>query len=292
MVGWSMGSIPYQTLSDSPNRHSLIFFIFSPLYFNMSTEISPKDTNLSKSPADTAHSFTASTLSSPVHNSHGSKGGLASATASSSTELSSLEARLREALVQFPDFPQPGILFEDILPIFKDVNLHRALITSLETKVLSSFPAPFAPQVIVGLESRGFLFGPSLALQLNAAFVPVRKRGKLPGPTLTATYTKEYGEDQFEMQADAVREGQRVLVVDDIIATGMVPRLVCHFASAHPMPMLMMLLRHTTGGSAAAAGSLVKKAGGTLLGYVFLLELAFLNGRAKLDAPAHTLLST
>jgi adenine phosphoribosyltransferase len=77
------------------------------------------------------------------------------------------------------------------------------------------------PDVIVGLEARGFLFGPSLALRLNCAFVPVRKRGKLPGPTNTASYKKEYGEDFFQMQSDAIKEGQRVLIVDDIIATGM-----------------------------------------------------------------------
>lgn len=117
----------------------------------------------------------------------------------------------------------------------------------------------------MGLEARGFLFGPSLALRLGAAFVPVRKKGKLPGPCETAGYQKEYGEDFFQMQSDGVKPGQKVLVVDDIIATG---------------------------GSAAAAGSLVKKLGGTLIGYVFILELDFLKGRAKLDAPVYTLLSS
>ena len=119
--------------------------------------------------------------------------------------------------------------------------------------------------VIVGLEARGFLFGPSLALRLGTSFVPVRKKGKLPGPTKTASYQKEYGEDFFQLQADAIKPGQRVVVVDDIIATG---------------------------GSAAAAGSLVRQLGGTLLGYVFILELDFLKGRAQLDAPVHTLLAT
>lgn len=118
--------------------------------------------------------------------------------------------------------------------------------------------------MIVALDARGFLFGPSLALRLNAGFAPVRKVGKLPGPVETASYKKEYGEDLFQIQADAVKAGQMVLVVDDIIATG---------------------------GSADAAGTLVEKLGGTLLGYLFILELDFLHGRDKLTAPVHTLLS-
>jgi len=102
-------------------------------------------------------------------------------------------------------------------------------------------------------------------LRLGAGFVPVRKQGKLPGPTETAAYEKEYGHDYFQIQGDAIKPGQRVLVVDDIIATG---------------------------GSAAAAGSLVEKLGGTLIGYVFMLELDFLKGRNKLHAPVSTLLSS
>ncbi|KAI1981221.1 adenine phosphoribosyltransferase, partial [Ophidiomyces ophidiicola] len=121
------------------------------------------------------------------------------------------------------------------------------------------------PEVIVGLDARGFLFGPSLALRLGAAFVPVRKKGKLPGPVETQGYEKEYGTDYFQIQADAVKPGQKVVIVDDIIATG---------------------------GSASAAGSLVQKLGGDLLGFVFILELDFLKGREKLSAPAYTLLSS
>jgi adenine phosphoribosyltransferase len=156
-------------------------------------------------------------------------------------------------------------LFEDILPVFADPDLHRSLVRALELHVKTHVGnGPDAkPDVIVGLEARGFLFGPSLALALGAGFVPVRKKGKLPGPTETAVYRKEYGEDLFQIQKDAIKKGQRVLVVDDIIATG---------------------------GSAAAAGTLVKTLGGILLGYVFLLELDFLQGRRKLDAPVHTLL--
>jgi len=118
--------------------------------------------------------------------------------------------------------------------------------------------------VIIGLDARGFLFGPSLALRLGSSFAPVRKRGKLPGPTEEAPFDKEYGQDFFQIQADAVKKGQTVLVVDDIIATG---------------------------GSAQAAGKLAKQLGGTLVGYLFILELDFLKGRDKLDAPVITLLS-
>lgn len=192
--------------------------------------------------------------------------------------------KLRSTLRQFPNFPSPGILFEDILPIFADPSLHESLLHALEIQILQSIkpaaklssddtlkspnlPTPPSPgiDVIVGLEARGFLFGPSLALRLGAAFVPVRKQGKLPGPTKTASYKKEYGEDFFQIQADAIKSGQKVVIVDDIIATG---------------------------GSAAAAGSLVKQLGGTLLAYIFILELDFLKGRAQLDAPVHTLLAT
>ena len=137
--------------------------------------------------------------------------------------------------------------------------------------------------IIVGLEARGFLFGPSLALNLGAGFVPVRKPGKLPGPTETAGFKKEYGEDFFQVQKDAIKPGQRVVIVDDIIATGRF-----HF-------LILVLGQNTNiflGGSAAAAGSLVKKLGGTLIGYVFILELDFLKGRAKLDSPVYTLLSS
>jgi adenine phosphoribosyltransferase len=168
-------------------------------------------------------------------------------------------------LRQYPDFPSPGILFEDILPIFQDPALHETFIHALELHILENYSHDDKPDVIVGLEARGFLFGPTLALRLGAGFVPVRKKGKLPGPTESATYEKEYGADHFEIQSDAIQKGQKVLVVDDIIATG---------------------------GSAAAAGQLVHKLGGKLLGFVMILELDFLRGREKLPAPCYTLLSS
>ncbi|KAL8902033.1 MAG: hypothetical protein Q9207_004913 [Kuettlingeria erythrocarpa] len=190
---------------------------------------------------------------------------LSASAASGSSELADLRMRLHRSLRQYPDFPSPGVLFEDILPIFADPLLHSSLVRALELHVTESYGQKQTPDVIVGLEARGFLFGPSLALTVGAGFVPVRKQGKLPGPTETAAFQKEYGTDFFQIQSDGIKPGQRVLIVDDIIATG---------------------------GSAAAAGSLVRKLGGILLGYVFILELDFLKGRAKLDAPVHTLLSS
>lgn len=145
--------------------------------------------------------------------------GQPSAHPSRTTELASLKIRLRAALRQFPDFPSPGILFEDILPIFIDPTLHEALIRSLELHVLQSGNGQ-KPDVIVGLEARGFLIGPSLALRLGASFVPVRKQGKLPGPCETQAYDKEYGQDFFQMQSGSIKPGQKVVIVDDIIATG------------------------------------------------------------------------
>lgn len=142
-----------------------------------------------------------------------------STTPSRSSELSSLKIRLRNALRQFQDFPSPGILFEDILPIFANPSLHEDLIRSLELHLLETY-GDQKPDVIVGLDARGFLFGPTLALRLGASFVPVRKKGKLPGPVETQEYEKEYGTDYFQMQADAIKPGQKVIVVDDIIATG------------------------------------------------------------------------
>lgn len=121
------------------------------------------------------------------------------------------------------------------------------------------------PDVLVGLDARGFLIGPTLALRLGCSFVPVRKAGKLPGKLQTVTYEKEYGEDSFAIQDNSIPTGAKVVIVDDLIATG---------------------------GSAAAAGELVKKCGGQLLGYIFIIELVGLNGRSKLDAPVYTLIES
>ncbi len=139
--------------------------------------------------------------------------------AARAAQLARTREQLAAALRPFPDFPAPGVLFRDIFPIFAQPALHAALLHALELLV-QTVVTDGAPDVVVGLDARGFLFGPSLALRLGAAFVPVRKRGKLPGPTLKAEYAKEYGLDVFEMQEGAIAPGQRVLIVDDIVATG------------------------------------------------------------------------
>ncbi|KAL9082047.1 MAG: hypothetical protein Q9159_006759 [Coniocarpon cinnabarinum] len=196
---------------------------------------------------------------------HESQRGQSTSHPSTPAKLASLQMKLRSALRQFPDWPTPGVLFEDVMPIFADPKLHADLIDALELHILSTFGEHRKPDVLVALEARGFLFAPTLALRLGASFVPVRKKGKLPGKTETAAYKKEYGEDLFEIQTESIKQGQKVVIVDDLIATG---------------------------GSAAAAGELVRKAGGALLEYMFLIELDFLKGREKLDAPIYALLSS
>jgi len=163
----------------------------------------------------------------PTENADNAKGRFSSSSASGAAELARLQVRLRAALRQFPDFPTPGVLFEDILPIFQNPGLHDSLLRALDIHIDQAYGDTQKPDVIVGLEARGFLFGPSLALRLGAAFVPVRKKGKLPGPIETAGYQKEYGQDFFQIQQDGIKPGQRVLIVDDIIATGemMTPKL-------------------------------------------------------------------
>ncbi|KAM0477914.1 hypothetical protein ACHAPX_005681 [Trichoderma viride] len=185
-----------------------------------------------------------------------------SAASSTAAQLASAQISLRKTLREFPDFPIPGIDFVDIMPLFANPEAHATLLSALELQIAEAFGAN-KPDVIVGLDARGFLFGPGLALRLGVPFAAVRKQGKLPGPCVTAEYIKEYGKDLFQMQADAITEGQKVLVVDDIIATG---------------------------GSAAAAADLVHQLKGQVVGYLFILEIPGLNGRDKLSAPTTILL--
>uniref|UniRef100_A0A1Y1JXV6 Adenine phosphoribosyltransferase n=1 Tax=Photinus pyralis TaxID=7054 RepID=A0A1Y1JXV6_PHOPY len=163
---------------------------------------------------------------------------------------------MRKTLRQFPDFPIPGIDFVDIMPLFANVDAHATLVSALELQITQTFNN-VKPDIIVGLDARGFLFGPGLALSLGVGFAAVRKKGKLPGPCVTAEYVKEYGKDLFQMQQDAIKEGQKVLIVDDIIATG---------------------------GSAKAAADLVTQLKGQVMGYLFILEVPGLDGRDKLGA--------
>lgn len=148
------------------------------------------------------------------------------------------------------DFPKPGILFKDITPMLANAEAFRASITLLKELVQD-----MKPDVIVAIESRGFLFGAPLAIELGAGFVPVRKPGKLPYEKLSASYDLEYGKDTLEMHIDAIPPGARVLILDDVIATG---------------------------GTAAAAIQLVEQCGGKVVGTAFFVELTFLDGKSKL----------
>ncbi|KAG5343060.1 Adenine phosphoribosyltransferase [Termitomyces sp. T112] len=173
---------------------------------------------------------------------------------------------IKSHLTSHPDFPKKGIVFLDIFPILRNPLAFETLITHFVHHITSHTIA-FAPSkkidVVVGLDARGFLLGPLIALRLGAAFVPVRKRGKLPGECVSASYEKEYGTDIFEMQSDAIKPGQTVIVMDDLIATG---------------------------GSAKAAGELVAKQGGKTVEYLFIIELTFLKGVTKLDAPSYSII--
>jgi adenine phosphoribosyltransferase len=168
--------------------------------------------------------------------------------------------QLRELIREIPDFPQAGILFKDITPLMAHP---RAL--ALAVQGLTEYARPLEVDCVVAAEARGFLLGPALALELGAGFVLARKPGKLPWETVSAEYLLEYGASQLELHTDAIGPGARVLVHDDLLATG---------------------------GTAAALCDLVGQLGGVIVGCSFLVELAFLNGRARL-APheAHALLS-
>jgi adenine phosphoribosyltransferase len=157
---------------------------------------------------------------------------------------------LKSLIRDIPDFPKPGILFRDVTPLLLDAKAFRAAIDAMA----EPFRAARIDRV-VGIESRGFLLGPGIALELGAGFGLVRKEGKLPYDKHRAEYALEYGTDVVEMHTDAVAKGHRVLIVDDLIATG---------------------------GTCAAAVQLVKAAGGVCVGASFLIELAFLKGREKL----------
>ena len=157
---------------------------------------------------------------------------------------------LKEKIRHVPDFPKAGILFYDITTLLQDPAGFRAAIDSLAL--------PFTDQrieIVVGIESRGFIFGAAVADRIGAGFAPVRKAGKLPSQSIRASYDLEYGTDSLEMHNDAIRAGQRVLIVDDLLATG---------------------------GTARATTELVKRLGGEVHALTFLIELLALNGRDKL----------
>jgi adenine phosphoribosyltransferase len=150
-----------------------------------------------------------------------------------------------------PDFPVAGVLYRDITPLLRHPGAFAHAL-ALMTEAAHSL----RPDAIVGIESRGFLFGAPIARHLRLPFVPVRKPGKLPAARMTVEYSLEYGDNQLDIHADALRRGQRTVIIDDLLATG---------------------------GTAAAAGKLVELVGGTVAGAVFLIELAALGGRARLE---------
>jgi adenine phosphoribosyltransferase len=159
-------------------------------------------------------------------------------------------AKLRASVRDVPDFPKPGIGFKDITPILADRKLFRASVDVFLEQCRGK-----KIDKIVGIDARGFLFGSAVAYALEVGFVPIRKRGKLPYKTESAAYSLEYGEAEMEMHVDGIAPGERIVLVDDLLATG---------------------------GTSASAVALIKKVGGQLLEAQFLIELEFLNGRAKL----------
>jgi adenine phosphoribosyltransferase len=158
---------------------------------------------------------------------------------------------LKTLIREVPDFPKPGILFYDITTLLKDPAGLRQLSDAFAERY-----ADDPPDVVAGIEARGFIFGPLLAARLNRGFVPIRKPGKLPSATSRVSYELEYGQDTLEVHTDAVESGQKVLIVDDLLATG---------------------------GTARATCDLVEQLGGTIHGLAFVVELSFLPGRSKLE---------
>ncbi len=161
--------------------------------------------------------------------------------------MDALKSRIRHV----PDFPKAGILFYDVTTLLRDPEGFRLAVDSMALPHQSG-----AIDLVVGIESRGFILGAAVADRLRSGFVPVRKLGKLPAATVRASYALEYGTDSLEMHRDAIQPGQRVLIVDDLLATG---------------------------GTARATLDLVKQLGGSVAGVSFLIELLELNGRAKLE---------
>jgi adenine phosphoribosyltransferase len=164
--------------------------------------------------------------------------------------VNELENRLKAAVRAVPDFPKPGILFRDITPVLEDAALCNAAVDGFRQALANQ-----RIDAIAGIESRGFLFGMPLAMALGIPFVTVRKKGKLPWKTVSYSYDLEYGSAEVEMHVDSVKPGMRVMVHDDLLATG---------------------------GTAAAAAELIKKQGGAVAAFSFLIELSFLNGMDRL----------
>jgi adenine phosphoribosyltransferase len=167
------------------------------------------------------------------------------------SELDSPTTLLASRLIRdIPDFPKPGILFKDITPVFSDFNAMKEVLGHFHV-----FARRVQPDVVVGIESRGFVFAMSVSQEYGVGFVPVRKPGKLPYNTIREEYSLEYGTNTLEMHVDAIRPGMRALIIDDLLATG---------------------------GTAGASARLVERLGGTVCGMSFMVELEFLRGRETL----------
>jgi len=174
-----------------------------------------------------------------------------------------LERALTELIRDVPDFPEPGVLFKDITPLLADHDGFAEVVDALAEAGRDADTGETVIDKVVGMEARGFILAAPVALALGAGFVPVRKAGKLPGPTHVVSYSLEYGEASLEVHQDALREGERVLLIDDVLATG---------------------------GTAAATRTLVEECGAEVHALAVLMELTFLPGRAALgDLPLHVL---
>jgi adenine phosphoribosyltransferase len=163
-----------------------------------------------------------------------------------------MESILRQHIRDVPDFPKPGIVFKDITPLLQNHEVFSKVIENLTDRYAGQ-----KVDAVVGIESRGFLFGTPLAHQLGASFIPVRKKGKLPYKTVQMSYDLEYGSEIIEMHTDAIAKGQRAVVIDDLLATG---------------------------GTAEATCKLIENQGGSVIECAFVVELGFLNGREKMGS--------
>ena len=170
-----------------------------------------------------------------------------------------LGSRINALLRDVPDFPTPGVMFKDIGPLLGDAHAFAAVVAALAARVIAT-----GATVVAGIESRGFLLGAPAAVAAGVGFVPLRKAGRLPGPVATVSYDLEYGSAELEVQTTAIPDGARVLIVDDVFATG---------------------------GTALAAAELIRTVGGAPVEIVVLLEIAALTGRVKLNDPLHALLT-
>ena len=159
---------------------------------------------------------------------------------------------LKKYISEINNFPKDGILFKDINPLYKDPQRWKELMLPLQKLLILA-----KPDYIVGIEARGFITASALAFKNEIGFIPIRKRNKLPGKIIGINYKLEYGEDRLEIQDGFFKDNNKIIIIDDLLATG---------------------------GTASAAGELIRKAGGNLIGYAFLVELTNLNGRKKLDS--------